>query len=52
MVLLKSFEMLSRNTFQNSTLNPYYIIWQQKVKLYQSKVDEVGPMYWSALGSP
>ncbi|XP_020612582.1 phosphatidylinositol 3,4,5-trisphosphate 3-phosphatase and dual-specificity protein phosphatase PTEN-like isoform X2 [Orbicella faveolata] len=40
MVLLKRFEMLSESMFQNSTLNPYYIIWQQKVKLYQSKVDE------------
>lgn len=40
MVLLKRFEMLSKSMFQTSTFSPYYIIWQQKVKLYQSKVDE------------
>ncbi|KAJ7381132.1 hypothetical protein OS493_004730 [Desmophyllum pertusum] len=40
MVLLKGFEMLSESTFQNFTCNPYYIIWQQKVKLYQSKANE------------
>ncbi|KAL9979316.1 hypothetical protein ACROYT_G016964 [Oculina patagonica] len=40
MVLLKGFELLSESTFQNFACNPYYVIWQQKVKLYQSKVNE------------
>lgn len=39
MVLLKKIEMLSDQTLLN-TFNPYYIIWQQKVNLYQSKVTE------------
>lgn len=37
MVLLKGFQMTPVPAFQNSTCNPVYIIWQQKVKLYQSK---------------
>ena len=28
--------------------DPYYIIWQEKVKLYQSKFDEVGSTCCSA----
>ncbi|XP_022806045.1 phosphatidylinositol 3,4,5-trisphosphate 3-phosphatase and dual-specificity protein phosphatase PTEN-like [Stylophora pistillata] len=40
MVLLKKIELLSERTFQNFTFNPFYILWQQKVKLYQSKVTE------------
>lgn len=40
MVLLKSFEMSPAPSFQNTTCNPFYIIWQQKVKLYQSKTNE------------
>ncbi|XP_022789182.1 phosphatidylinositol 3,4,5-trisphosphate 3-phosphatase and dual-specificity protein phosphatase PTEN-like isoform X2 [Stylophora pistillata] len=40
MVLLKKIELLSEHTFQNFTFNPFYIVWQQKVKLYQSKVTE------------
>ncbi|CAH3136407.1 unnamed protein product [Porites lobata] len=40
MVLVKGFQMWPTPTLQNSTCNPFYIIWQQKVKLYQSKVTE------------
>ncbi|XP_074618313.1 phosphatidylinositol 3,4,5-trisphosphate 3-phosphatase and dual-specificity protein phosphatase PTEN-like isoform X2 [Acropora palmata] len=40
MVLLKCFKISPPPFYQNTTCSLFYIIWQQKVKLYQSKPNE------------
>lgn len=40
MVLLKCFKISPPPLYQNTTSSLFYIIWQQKVKLYQSKPSE------------
>ncbi|XP_044174863.1 phosphatidylinositol 3,4,5-trisphosphate 3-phosphatase and dual-specificity protein phosphatase PTEN-like [Acropora millepora] len=40
MVLLKCFKISPPPLYQNTTWGAFYIIWQQKLKLYQSKPNE------------
>ncbi|XP_067053660.1 phosphatidylinositol 3,4,5-trisphosphate 3-phosphatase and dual-specificity protein phosphatase PTEN-like [Acropora muricata] len=40
MVLLKCFKISPPPLYQNTTCSPFYIIWHQKVKVYQSKPNE------------